>query len=64
MNSPQPHGVPVRTTSPGSSVKLREQKASSSATPKTISAVEESCITSPFTRVHSDSACGSRSRRL
>ncbi len=30
--------MPVSTTSPGCSVKLREQKASSSATPKTISA--------------------------
>ena len=37
MNSPQPHGVPVRITSPGSSVKLCEQKLISSATPKIIS---------------------------
>jgi hypothetical protein len=37
-------------------VKLREQNASSSATPKSICAVEESCITSPFTRVRSASA--------
>ena len=59
MNSPQPHGVPVRTTSPGSSVKPREQNASSSATPKTISVVDESCTISPFTRVRSASACGS-----
>ena len=51
MNSPQPHGVPVRITSPGSSVKLCEQKLISSATPKIISVVLESCITSPLTRV-------------
>ena len=51
MNSPQPHGVPVRITSPGSSVKLCEQKLISSATPKIISEVLESCITSPLTRV-------------
>src|SRR5919108_4810225 len=51
MNSPQPHGVPVRITSPGSSVNDREQKLISSATPKIISEVFESCTTSPFTRV-------------
>src|SRR4029453_13729126 len=33
MNSPQPHGVPVSSTSPGSRVKLRLQKVSNSATP-------------------------------
>ncbi len=59
MNSPQPQGVPVRSTSPGSSVNEREQNASSSPTPKTISAVDESCMRSPFTRVESRSACGS-----
>jgi hypothetical protein len=40
-------------------VTLCEQNASSSATPKTISAVDDSCIISPFTRVRSVSACGS-----
>src|SRR4051794_12880671 len=59
MNSPQPHGVPVRITSPGSSVKLWLQKLISSATPKIISLVLESCMTSPLTRVVSLRFCGS-----
>src|SRR4051812_13176242 len=59
MNSPQPHGVPVRITSPASSVKLWLQKLISSATPKIISLVLESCMTSPLTRVVSLRFCGS-----
>ena len=51
--------VPVRITSPASSVKLCEQKLISSATPKIISDVLESCITSPLTRVVSLRFCGS-----
>ena len=39
MNSPQPDGVPVSSRSPGSSVKLREQYASSSGTPVIMLAV-------------------------
>ncbi len=61
MNSPQPHGVPVRITSPGSSVNECEQKLISSATPKIISLVLESCMTSPLTRVCSLRFCGSSS---
>src|SRR3984957_5448250 len=61
MKSPQPHGVPVSRTSPGSSVKLCEQNDSSSATPKIMSAVEEFCTSSPLTRVCSTSAGGSGS---
>src|SRR3954453_15588080 len=61
MTSPQPHGVPVRITSPASRVKLWLQKLISSATPKIISLVLESCMTSPFTRVISLRFCGSSS---
>ncbi len=59
MNSPQPHGVPVRITSPASSVKLCEQKLISSATPKIISEVLESWTISPLTFVVSLRFCGS-----
>ncbi len=59
MNSPTPQGVPVRITSPGSSVKECEQKLISSATPKIICEVLESCSSSPLTFVVTRRFCGS-----
>ena len=51
MNSPQPSGVPVSTTSPGSSVKQREQNDEQLGHAEDHAAVVSSCMSSPFTRV-------------
>ena len=49
--APTPAGVPVRITSPGSSVISRDAKAMISATGKIMSLVRADCISSPETRV-------------
>ena len=54
-----PVGVPVSSTSPGSSVIPRATKAMSSATVNSISFVEESCRSSSLTHERIASACGS-----
>ena len=55
----EPAGVPVRITSPGSSVTKRERSATSRPKGKTSSAVSSSWTTSPSTRVRSVSAARS-----
>src|SRR5205085_149503 len=47
-NAPTPAGVPVMIRSPGSSVIACETNDTTSATPKIMFEVLESCITSPF----------------
>ncbi len=59
--TPTPAGVPVRITVPGSSVRSDERNSTSAGTAKTISEVEESCITSPFSVAVSRRSEGSRS---
>ena len=58
-NAPTPAGVPVMMRSPGSSVIASETNETISATPKTMFAVLESCITSPFRIARIGSAWGS-----
>ncbi len=54
-----PAGVPVRMTSPGSSVKCCERSATSCGNGKSRPAVESSWRRSPFTQARSRSAAGS-----
>ena len=56
---PTPGGVPVAITSPGSRLIVRVTNAISSATPKIICAVDESCTVSPPTSHRIRSVCGS-----
>ena len=58
---PTPEGVPVMTTSPGSSVRPAESSAMIRATPKTIWLVLASCLVTPFTLVQMPRSCGSTS---
>ena len=58
-NAPTPAGVPVMIRSPGSSVIACETNAITSATPKIMFEVFESCIVSPFRIARIGSACGS-----
>ena len=57
-----PAGVPVRITSPGSSVKCWERSATNWASGKMSPAVVSSCRSSPLTHVRSRSAAGSTVR--
>ena len=57
-----PAGVPVETTSPGSSVMTREMKATSAAEAKRKSRVVPSCRGAPLTRDCTRRASGSRPR--
>ena len=57
--APTPAGVPVRITSPGSSVMRREAKAITSATGKIISLVRADCTVRPETRVRRPRSWGS-----
>ena len=54
-----PAGVPVSTTSPGSSVMNRDRSATSSPKPNSRSAVESSCTSSPSSHTRSASPAGS-----
>src|SRR5690606_12486824 len=58
---PTPSGVPVRITSPGSSVITDDTKATRSATLCTISEVRASCFTTPSTSVVNVRSAGSTS---
>jgi hypothetical protein len=58
-SGPTPAGVPVRTTSPGSSVIVWLTHETQAATSRSMSAVVPSCFTSPLTVVRSDRAPGS-----
>ena len=60
-STPVPVGVPVRMTSPGSSVMKRERSAMRSAKEKMRLEETSSWTISPFTRVRSTSPCGSTS---
>ena len=57
--NPTPDGVPVMITVPANSVVPRESSETMRATEWIINDVEESCMTTPFTRVTMRSACGS-----
>src|SRR5215470_5498745 len=61
--APTPDGVPVAITSPGSSVTTSLAAAISSATGQTMSAVDSSCCSSPFTHSRSRRSCGSGTRK-
>src|SRR5690606_10991817 len=58
---PTPSGVPVSTTSPGPRVMKRLMYDSTSGTEKIMSRVVPSCFSSPFPRVWTRTANGSRS---
>ena len=58
----EPAGVPVRITSPGSSVKCCERSATICARGKSRPAVVSSCARAPFTQVRTRSAVGSTAR--
>src|SRR4029453_7909666 len=60
-DSATPSGVPVLTRSPGSRRTYCDRSRISSATPKTMSEVFESCRGSPFTNERSPRSCGSTS---
>src|ERR1022692_4003200 len=57
--TPTPGGVPVKITSPGSSVKTCDKYVSNSATLKIIWFVLLFCITSPLSRKRIGKFCGS-----
>ncbi len=57
--APTPDGVPVAMTSPGSSVTTSLAAETSSATGQTMSEVDSSCCSSPFTHSRSRRSCGS-----
>src|SRR5689334_301326 len=61
--TPTPDGVPVAMTSPGSSVTTSLAAAISSATVQTMSAVDSSCCSSPFTHNRTRRSCGSGTRK-
>src|SRR5216684_262722 len=56
--APTPDGVPVAMTSPGSSVTTSLAAETSSATVQTMSDVDASCWSSPFTHSRSRRSCG------
>src|SRR5262245_2741832 len=61
FSGPTPSGVPVRSTSPGSSVMNVVTYSISEATLNTMSLVCPACRTSPFSRVSTRTSFGSRS---
>jgi hypothetical protein len=58
-NNPTPAGVPVLTMSPGSSVITRDKKLSNFGKLKIHSAVDPSCLSSPFKKVRRRTRDGS-----